>query len=59
VLASLWAVDDEATASLMVDFYRGLQAGRSPAAALRAAQLGRAGRDHPYHWAGFVMSGRG
>ncbi len=59
VLASLWAVDDEATASLMVDFYRGLQAGLGPAAALRAAQLGRAAREHPYYWAGFVTSGRG
>jgi CHAT domain-containing protein/tetratricopeptide (TPR) repeat protein len=61
VVASLWKVDDEATAELMARFYREmLQAGRSPAAALREAQVSmwrqRRWRT-PYYWAAFVMQG--
>src|SRR5206468_12477866 len=40
VVASLWKVDDEATAELMKRFYQQmLQDGLSPAAALRVAQV--------------------
>jgi CHAT domain-containing protein len=61
VVASLWKVDDVATAELMKRFYRGvLREGLGPAAALRAAQL-EMSRDSrwaaPYYWAGFVMQG--
>jgi CHAT domain-containing protein len=59
VLASLWAVDDESTAALMESFYRRLQSGQRPAAALRGAQLSLADGAHPYFWAPFVLSGRG
>lgn len=58
IIASLWRVDDAATATLMVDFYRNLAAGQAPAAALRAAQLAMlAQRSHPYFWAPFVVVG--
>jgi CHAT domain-containing protein len=60
VLVSLWDVQDESTAELMRRFYRHLLvAGRSPAAALRAAQLSMLAepRYAPYHWAGFVLQG--
>jgi CHAT domain-containing protein len=61
VVASLWKVDDEATADLMKTFYRGmLQEGRTPADALRQAQIGhwRSRRWHaPYYWAAFVLQG--
>jgi CHAT domain-containing protein len=61
VMASLWRVEDRATAELMARFYRSLLAdGLRPAAALRAAQLAvraeRRWRD-PYHWAPFVLQG--
>ena len=40
VIASLWQVDDQATAQLMQYFYRGmLKENLRPAAALRAAQI--------------------
>jgi CHAT domain-containing protein len=61
VVASLWSVEDRATAELMESFYRGmLQRGLSPAAALRRAQLEMArtpGRKSPYYWAGFSLQG--
>ncbi len=61
VVASLWQVDDVATAELMTRFYRHLLAERQPpAAALRAAQreLARDPRwSAPYFWAGFVIQG--
>src|ERR1039458_10324038 len=59
VVASLWRVDDLATAELMKVFYRGmLLEGLRPAAALRAAQLAMwKKRSSPYYWAGFVLQG--
>jgi CHAT domain-containing protein len=61
VVASLWQVDDLATAELMRRFYRGvLIEGLTPAAALRAAQkqLAATRRWHaPYFWAPFILQG--
>ena len=58
VLASLWPVDDAATAAFMGAFYRALAAGAAPAQALQQAQgRVRADRPHPAHWAGFVLFG--
>jgi CHAT domain-containing protein len=61
VVASAWRVDDEATGELMALFYRAmLKEGRSPAAALREAQLALY-RTHrwraPFYWAAFVLQG--
>jgi CHAT domain-containing protein/tetratricopeptide (TPR) repeat protein len=61
VVASLWNVEDQATAALMKEFYQGMLArGQSPAAALRAAQLslwrGKRWRT-PYYWGAFVLQG--
>ncbi|HEX4494808.1 MAG TPA: CHAT domain-containing tetratricopeptide repeat protein [Thermoanaerobaculia bacterium] len=61
VIASLWPVEDLATAALMGRFYRALWSEKlTPAAALREAQLWvrqqRRWRD-PYFWAGFVLEG--
>jgi CHAT domain-containing protein/tetratricopeptide (TPR) repeat protein len=61
VVASLWKVNDEATADLMAKFYNlMLKDGLKPAAALRAAQLAvsREGKwDSPYYWAAFILQG--
>lgn len=61
VVATLWRVSDQRTATLMVRFYRGLLSeGQSPAAALRAAQLAALGEEAtraPYYWAGFTFQG--
>jgi CHAT domain-containing protein len=71
VLATLWSVNDESTADLMVRFYTHLKSGRSKDEALRAAQIdfirgqrpssgrgsGRGERARPYHWAAFSVIG--
>jgi CHAT domain-containing protein/predicted negative regulator of RcsB-dependent stress response len=61
VMASLWKVDDEATAELMRQSYSNmLQKGMTPAAALRAAQNSIRQRSEwksPYYWAGFTLQG--
>lgn len=61
VVASLWNVDDQATARLMKQFYqRMLGEGMTPAAALRAAQIAawqEQPRAVPYAWAAFVLQG--
>jgi CHAT domain-containing protein/Tfp pilus assembly protein PilF len=59
--ASLWKVDDSATAALMQRFYQAMLKERnSPSAALRAAQLAmlKVKRwQSPYFWAAFTMQG--
>jgi CHAT domain-containing protein/tetratricopeptide (TPR) repeat protein len=61
VVASLWKVDDRATAALMGEFYEGmLQKGMTPSAALRSAKLKMMHDQQwsaPYYWAGFVLQG--
>jgi CHAT domain-containing protein/tetratricopeptide (TPR) repeat protein len=61
IVASLWQVDDVATAELMRVFYRGmLKDGLRPAAALRAAQRNLATHPQwksPYYWSPFVLQG--
>jgi CHAT domain-containing protein len=59
-VTSLWKVDDEATAELMVAYYRTLGGGAGRSLAMRTAQLAvRANEEtaHPYYWAGFIVSG--
>ena len=60
VLATIWAVEDQASARVMGWFYRSLKSGTQPAEAL--AQAKRAAlRDpntaHPFYWSGFVLVG--
>ena len=61
VVASLWKVNDRATADLMAEFYREMLLNKTtPAAALRAAQLKLSQHprwQNPHFWAGFVLEG--
>ena len=61
VLASLWAVSDIYTTTLMAQFYRNLAAGQGEAEALREAKLNMLKRFHgqvaPFYWAGFTLVG--
>jgi CHAT domain-containing protein len=60
-MATLWAVQDQSTADLMVQFYKSLnQRQVSKADALRQGQLSllhSAEYKHPYYWAPFVLVG--
>jgi CHAT domain-containing protein len=62
VVASLWKVDDEATAELMRYFYGFmLKDGLAPAAALRKAQVAMSQQKRwqsPYYWSGFIIQGQ-
>jgi CHAT domain-containing protein len=62
VMASLWQVDDVATAELMAQFYQGFfKKNLSPAAALRAAQVymwkQKRWQGDPYFWGAFQVQG--
>ncbi|HSE40516.1 MAG TPA: CHAT domain-containing protein, partial [Acidobacteriota bacterium] len=62
VVASLWKVDDVATAEFMQTFYEGMlgKTSLSPPQALRSAQIKMMNDPRwksPYYWAGFVMQG--
>lgn len=62
VAASLWKVDDDATAELMARFYEGMfRRGLTPSAAMRDAQLSMWRQKRwqaPYYWAAFIIHGR-
>ncbi len=59
VVASLWNVDDAATAQLMGSFYRGMiKENQTPAIALRNAQLQAwQTNPNPHLWAAFTLQG--
>ncbi|MDO8595135.1 MAG: CHAT domain-containing protein [Sulfuricaulis sp.] len=58
IVASLWSVDDRATATLMQAFYTNL-AGMNKQEALRQAQINaRKSFPHPFYWAAFQLTGR-
>ena len=60
VIASMWKVEDAATANLMSSLYARMQQGESPSAALRAAQLEMLHNpfwSRPYYWAAFALQG--
>ncbi len=61
VIATLWSVDSQATAELMIDFHQARKTKNLGAGdALRNAQLKMATGSyyqHPYYWAPFIMVG--
>lgn len=63
LVASLWPVEDRATAALMKALYKGLAQGLAPAGALRSAKMMLlTSKDKslsaPRNWAAFVLFGR-
>ena len=59
MMMSLWTIDDEATTELMGTFYGELARTKSPATALRAAQMKLLRqKPHPFFWSPFVLVGR-
>ena len=62
VVSSLWPVDSQATAELMINFHKIRKQGLSTAEALRRAQLQMLGSSqsrfrHPYYWSPFSVMG--
>ena len=63
IVMSLWKVPDKETKTIMIDFYRFLQKGKSKSEALRLAKLSFLKKNkntvltHPYYWSGFVING--
>jgi CHAT domain-containing protein len=60
VVATLWPVDDDATAMLMADFYKNLRDGNGYVQALAKAQRALAADNryqHPFYWGPFVLIG--
>ncbi len=59
-LATLWSVDDQATAMVMGQFYQNLAKRETKAGALREAQLQLLQDQkfrHPYYWAPYILLG--
>jgi CHAT domain-containing protein len=62
-IATLWQVDDAATAQLIIQFYQNLQAGQTKSEALQSAQRSWLAANpngqyqHPGYWAAFVLVG--
>ncbi|MEM7582851.1 MAG: CHAT domain-containing protein [Acidobacteriota bacterium] len=60
VLSTLWSVHDDASAALMVAFYRHLRSGLSVSKALQTAQqelLENPDYSEPFYWAGYTLTG--
>ncbi len=62
IITSLWAVNDQKTTDLMVDFYQNLKEGQTKNHALATAKRdyisdNSATFSHPFYWAGFIPIG--
>ena len=61
LLMTLWQVDDEATKTLMIAYYKALNQGAGRAQALRQVQLKLLRHErfkHPFYWGAFIAAGR-
>lgn len=61
LLVSMWRVNDQPTANLMISFYRNVREGRSYSESLQLAKLDLINQPQfaaPRHWAAFLLQGR-
>jgi CHAT domain-containing protein/Tfp pilus assembly protein PilF len=62
IVMTLWSVEDESSANIMIDFYKNLLSGYSKDEALRKAKIKHIRladplKAHPYFWLGYVSIG--
>lgn len=59
VLMSLWSVAEKSSVQLVENFFWNLRDGKCKLEALRLAreEIRKAGYDHPFFWAPFIMVG--
>ena len=60
VVAALWSIPDEQTATLMTHFFAALSTGQEPSESLRNAQqkmIANKATSHPLFWAAFTVTG--
>ncbi|MFH1113631.1 MAG: CHAT domain-containing tetratricopeptide repeat protein [Pseudomonadota bacterium] len=59
VLMSLWSVSESASVDLVENFFRHIRKGKGKLNALRLArnEIRKAGYDHPFFWAPFILVG--
>jgi CHAT domain-containing protein len=61
IITSMWSINDQATAELMVQFYKNLKSDMRPSVALQAAKLALMDKSntlaHPFYWAAMVHIG--
>jgi tetratricopeptide (TPR) repeat protein len=59
VLMSLWSVSETASVDLVESFFKHLKEGKSKLKALKLAreEIRKAGYDHPFYWAPFILMG--
>lgn len=62
IVMTLWSVEDESSANLMIDYYKNLLSGYSKDEALRKAKIKHIQtadplKAHPYYWLGYVSIG--
>jgi len=59
VLMSLWSVAESSSVDLVTSFFKHLREGKNKLEALRLAreEIRKAGYDHPFFWAPFILVG--
>ena len=59
VLMSLWSVEESSSVDLVEGFFRHIKEGKNKLEALKLArdEIRKAGYDHPFFWASFILVG--
>jgi tetratricopeptide (TPR) repeat protein len=59
VLMSLWSVSEKSSTTMVESFFKNLKEGKSKLEALKLARddIRKAGHDHPFYWAAFILVG--